>query len=369
MVRLGGRIKSRAKKWDRFAQWAPGAAMLALALIATVLAAAVLTERSAVYDAQPAQGPAQTTIVDTDRDTDLQLYDAIAERVAGGENYYQVAVEEQRARDFPVRPSLAVRLPTLAYIYAALGQWGMIALGAALAIGVLASWHFRLRDVPGSQERLRIILLLLVIGAATGFKPQYLALHEVWAGMLIALSIGLYRPHAWFWTLLVAALALAIRELALPFVLLMGSLAFVRGRKPEAIAWLALAVLFVASLLFHLTLVNEVTSAADPASPSWLALRGVGGWTSNIALSSPLHLLPGWLAAPLALLPLVGWAGWKTQIGTTGFLLCLGYGVLFMIAGRDNNFYWALLVMPVWFVGFAFVPRALASLWNSARGH
>jgi hypothetical protein len=187
--------------------------------------------------------------------------------------------------------------------------------------------------------------------------------------MLIALSIGLNRSKLWIWALLAAAMALAIRELALPFVMLMGALAFLRGHKPAAFAWLALCVLFVAALLLHLALVSNVTSSADPASSSWLALRGLGGWTSNIVLSSPLHLLPGWLAAPLALLPLLGWAGWKTRVGLTGFLLCLGYGVLFMIAGRDNNFYWALLVMPIWFIGLAFVPRALASLWNSARGH
>jgi hypothetical protein len=37
-----------------------------------------------------------------------------------------------------------------------------------------------------------------------------------------------------------------------------------------------------------------------------------------------------------------------------------------MIAGRDNNFYWALVVVPVWFVGLAFLPTALRSLWRRA---
>jgi hypothetical protein len=75
-----------------------------------------------------------------------------------------------------------------------------------------------------------------------------------------------------------------------------------------------------------------------------------------------------WLAAPLALLPLIGWAGWKSPLGTFAALLCAGYGLLFMIAGRDNNFYWALVVTPVWFVGLAFVPLALRSLWRRAAG-
>ncbi len=374
------RLRSRRKDWDRFAHWAPGAAILALALVLAVLLAAALTARDTSPDATESSLAGPNTVAATGekveqaanvarRDTDLQLYDAIAERVAAGENYYEVAVDEQRARDFPVRPGFAVRLPTLAYIYAAVGQWGLMIIAGVLGIATLVAWHYRLRDVSGGPGRLRYLLLLLVIGSVAGLKPQYLALHEVWSGMLIALSIGLYRPQRWGWALLAGTLALAIRELALPFVLLMGWIALLRGNRGEFAAWLCVVIVFGIAITAHLLAVGAVTSEADPASPSWLALRGFGGWTANIVLSSPLYLLPSYIAAPLALLPLLGWAGWRSWFGVTGFLLCLGYGVAFMIAGRDNNFYWALIVMPVWFVGYAFVPRAFASLWNSARGH
>ena len=348
--------------------------MLVLALVAAVLVAAALTERSAIYntpaaETEAAEAPAEADGDEAGRDTDLQLYDRIAERVRGGENYYQVAVEEQRARDFPVRPGLAVRLPTLAFLTAAIGQWGLMALGGVLVISTLVAWHYRLRDAPGGPGRLRYVLLLLVIGVATGFKPQYIVLHEVWAGLLIALSLGLYRPKQWLWAFIAGVLALAIREHALPFILLMAAFAWARGNRGETAAWLSVVLIFVALLLLHLSVVGQYTAETDPASPGWLALRGFGGLTANIVLSSPLQFLPGWLAAPLALLPLIGWAGWRSWFGLTGFLLCLGYGVLFMIAGRDNNFYWALIVMPIWFVGYAFVPRALASLLQSARGN
>ncbi|MBH5321033.1 hypothetical protein [Aurantiacibacter sediminis] len=354
--------------------------MLALALVAAVLIAAAITAQdtqagldvTAPADATPVElkeERAEDVQGEVPRDTDLQLYDRIAERVAAGENYYEVAVEEQRARDFPVRPGLAVRLPTLAHITAFVGQGGLIVLAIILGIATVTAWHFRLRDVQGGPGRLRYLLLLLVIGSVSGLKPQYLALHEVWAGMLIALSIGLYRPERWIWAVLAAALAVFIRELALPFILLMGAIALTRGKRAEAAAWGALVLVFGAALTMHLLAVGAVTTQADPASPGWLSLRGLGGWTANIVLSSPLYLLPPFIAAPLALLPLLGWAGWRSWFGLTGFLLCLGYGVLFMIAGRDNNFYWALIVMPVWFVGLAMVPRAFSSLWNSARGH
>ncbi len=373
------RIRSRPKKWDRFANFAPGAALLAIALVVAVLAAAALTAQSTqlaipvipagdANRAVEAEARADRLAEAEKRDTDLQLYDRIAERVRAGENYYAVAVEEQRARDFPVRPGLAVRLPTLAFITAALGEWGMIVLAASLGVATLLAWHYRLRDTEGGPDRIRFILILLVIGALSGFKPQYLVLHEVWAGMFIALALGLYRRKAWFWAFAAGVLALSLRELALPFILLMMVLAWARGNRAEAAAWLGAVLVFGIALSVHLAQIAQYTSAADPASPGWLALRGLAGWTSNIVLSSQLHLLPGWLAAPLAILPLLGWAAWRSWFGLTGFLLCFGYGVVFMIAGRDNNFYWALIVMPIWFVGYAFVPRAMASLWHSARG-
>ena len=42
------------------------------------------------------------------------------------------------------------------------------------------------------------------------------------------------------------------------------------------------------------------------------------------------------------------------------------YGLLFMIAGRPENWYWGALVSPLLLVGLAFTPMALKSLVRSA---
>jgi hypothetical protein len=356
-----------APAFDRFARWPRPLARAAHALNALVLVAAALTSdgeppaRPTVPVSAPISAPPQ-------RDTDLQLYDRIAARVAVGENYYVAATEEQRTRNFPVRPAFAVRLPTLAYLTAWLGPSGLETLAALVGLGVLAAWWVRLGTEPGGGEHRTIALLLLAVGALTGLKPQYVVLHEVWAGLLLALAGGLHRPGRWRAAWLAVALAVAIREHALPFALLLATFAAWRRDWRELAAWLALIALFAVGLALHVHAVNQHLLAGDPPSPSWLAFRGLGGWTGNIVDSTVLHLLPAWLAAPLALLPLVGWAGWKTSAGSFYTLLFLGYGLLFMIAGRANNFYWALVVTPLWFVGYAFLPMALRSRFAGARG-
>ena len=47
-------------------------------------------------------------------------------------------------------------------------------------------------------------------------------------------------------------------------------------------------------------------------------------------------------------------------------LLYLGYGLAFMIAGRGDNYYWGFMVAPAMFIGLAFVPTGLISLWRTA---
>ncbi|KRA81277.1 hypothetical protein [Altererythrobacter sp. Root672] len=364
-------LNGAAPDWCRFANWPRGAAIAVLAAFALLLGLAVVTARPPARSpsGMTSSGPTAARAAEVaKRDEDLRLYDRIAERVAAGDNYYRAAVEEQRARGFPVRPGLTVRLPTLAFMTAKLGQPGMIALAALLGLALLAAWWRRLGSEPGAGDKRLVCMLLLVIGSSLALKPQYLVLHELWAGLLLSLSFALHRPGKWIGAWVAAALALALRELALPFVLLMGALALWRRDWREAVAWAVLVGLFVAGMALHLSQASQFVSPEDPESPAWLVLRGLRGWTSNIQLNSVLQYLPAWLAAPLALLPLIGWVAWRSDAGVFGTLLHSGYGLFFMLAGRDNNFYWALLVIPTWFLGLAFMPRALGDLARASLG-
>ena len=369
---------------DRFAAWPRFSARLLLLAVAAMLVFAAVVPISAGKMDKPTVGFVEAVAggkasqaAKRPRDDDLALYDRVIQRIGQGENYYVAVADEHRTSDYPLRPGVAVRLPTLAYLDMWLGDRGQgaavlvpgeLAAALALLLAVVWAWWRRLGDEPGGAPYQRIGTALMFMGASLGLNRYYFVLHELWAGMLIALSLALHRPgQRWLGAVLVAALALAIREHALPFVMLMAALALWRRDWQEGAAWLAVIAAFFAYLGLHLYLVAQQVRPDDVVGPDWLMLRGLSGWLSSVVLSSNLRFLPHSVAGPLVLLMVLGWAGWRSALGSTATLLFLGYGLLFMIAGRADNFYWGAVIAPAMFAGLAFMPRALRSLAKAAR--
>lgn len=346
----------------RRATWA----RLALTVLALLLVLAALAPITAENPSAPT--PAAAPAVAGARGDDIDFYGRVVARLRAGEGYYGFIVAEQRQAGYPVRPGLTVRLPTLAVTEAVLGPLGMRVAALGLLLAVLATWWRRL----GSYRLTGCAAILA--GSALALNPEYLAVHELWAGLLLALALALYRPPtgeprtvaAWLPALLAAMLALAIREHALPFVLLLAALAWWRGSRGEALAWTGLIALFLLALAAHLQAVAPHILPSDPPSPSWLTFRGLAGVISPVVLSTGLHLFPHWLAGPVVILAFAGWIGWATPTGRIGAVLFLGYAALFAITGRPNNFYWGMLLAPGLLLGLAFAPRVLKSLFRAA---
>lgn len=372
---------SSASPHDRFGQWHKGPArLLLLVVLLTLIAAAVVPIAAGPQKARRAgfaetlAGGAPAKDVERPRDPDLAVYDGVIARIGQGEGYYTAVAAEHRKGNYPLRPGVAVRLPTLAYLEMWLGDTGRgsgqlvlgeMAAALALTMGVFWAWWRRLGEEPGTADIRRIAAALILVGASLGLNRHFFVLHELWAGMLLALSLGLHRPgRKWLGAVLAAALALAIREHTLPYVALMGAMALYRRDWREAAAWGTLIGLFVAGLAWHMQLVSLQTVPSDPIGPSWLALRGLSGWLSDVVLSSNLRFLPHFIAGPLVILMMLGWSGWKSPLGTTATLLYFGYGSAFMIAGRPDNYYWGAMVAPAMLAGLAFTPMALRSLWQ-----
>lgn len=321
------------------------------------------------------QGQAQAAVSDplpsptAGRYTDKRLYRDIAAEVAKGSTYYAAAAELQRSHRYPLKPGVTVRLPTLTLAAVAIGWAGLQAIAFVLLAGTALAWFLALRGKAAWWERLAAAAAILA--SAGMFTGDPMILHERWAGLLLGLALALRigTREAWLRVLIPATIALSLRELALPFVLLALAAAMVERRWGEALGWSALVAGFALFVAWHLHLVAAQVQPGDLATQGWAALGGPAAVVRAITFTSPLQYLPALVAVPLALLPLLGWLGLPGRTGLFCFALFAGYALMIAIFPRGDNFYWGAIVQPAWFVGLAFLPRAAVRGWQAVRGN
>jgi len=342
----------------------PSAAVAVLILIAAALA------WSALALAQPGGGSAgggQAVVEAEAGFGDLDLYAAINERVERGEPYYAAALAEQRAHGYPTRPFVTVRTPIMAW---GMNQWGetgwRIIAFVLLATNVLA-WTARLSQRTTPIERIAAAVLVFACGLGV-FNARYVVVHDLFAGLLISLALAFRRPGHWGPTWIAAAAALAIRELALPFVLLWAALALAEKRWREFAGIVLLLALFAAGMALHAEAVEAARLANDRASLGWSEMIGPRMVLASLAELTPLLALPPVLAGPLAALPLVGWLGLGGRTGLFATLWFAGFALAVSLFARSGNFYWVLLILPAYGAGLALAPRALTDLVVAALG-
>jgi hypothetical protein len=344
---------------SRFAALGKTRARVVIGVLALLLLAC-LTAVTVPDPAAVASGPATSQ---SDQ-TDLMLYEKIVAGVKGGGDYYTVATDTLRAGGYPLRPFFTVRLPSLAVVQAALPDWGPAVLLYLLAGYVGMVWGLRLGEaLPGALPR--IAALLLLIGSMLAFlQADLTAFHEIWAGLLIALSLGLRRPGRWLEPVAFGLVAMLIRETAALYVLVMLMLAWLEGERRESLAWFAALALFAAELAAHAHAVAGVTGPLDPVSPGWSGLLGFGFFVKSLGLATALQLLPMAAAALIVGLALFGWAAWDDPLGSRMLITLAAYAALIGIFARSDTFYWALMVAPVFLAGLVFVPDGLKDLFR-----
>jgi hypothetical protein len=299
-------------------------------------------------------------------DTDLALYKAVAARVGAGENYYEVVVAEQRARGYPLRPVVTVRLPTLAWIVATLGETGSRILLHLLALAAILALTVRLRSVAPSKAVWAGATFLAAGSVALLTVPAMTYWHESWSALLIVLSLAARTERRWALSVGLGLAAVLLRELALPYLCLMALLAWRGGTRVEAAAWGGAILIFFAALAMHASALSGLVTAADGSSPGW---SSGGGWPFVLAMLHRCTLfafLPMGLVALFVPLALLGWAWVGGSFGLRGALLLPGYSAAFMLFGRPDNFYWAIMIAPLLPLGLAFSPIALRDLGRAA---
>jgi hypothetical protein len=351
--------------WNRWQGLSRRAALAVLTLLAALILFGLIDPATVEV---PRVAPAGPGAMQAQGMTgDHALYANVAKRVAAGENYYAAAAAEHRANSYPLKPFVTVRLPTLAYGFAWLGPTGGLVLVAAIGVAAILVWRRRLMHEAALPPYARFGALFMAANLSPILSPEWVLIHELAAGALIALALALYRPERPWAALAVLLAAALIRETVLPAAMLLGCFAMFDRDWRAVAAWLAFGLGLLAVLILHMQAVDAVLRPGDLASPGW---DGMGGWHAYLAFVhhvSAFRFLPVGAVAVLVPLALLGWAAWRSRTAHAMLAVQLIFAAVLMLFARPNNFYWALLVVPTLFTGLIFVPAALAGLVRSVQ--
>lgn len=346
---------------SRFAGWSRERARAVLGLVVALMALCLLSPD--LRTPAPDAAPSPTIAI---ADSDLGLYDAIVARMRHGDSYYRAATQEMRARPgYPLRPFVTVRPPLLAEVQATLPHVVTQGLLYLLIVSAALAWVVRITEAfPEGTARI-VAALLLGGGLFTAIQPFLLPSHELWAALLIALSLGVRRPGRWVVACAIGLVAMLVRELAALYAVLMLALAWIEGERREAFGWASALAVFAAALGAHAWAVAQVTGPLDLASDGWTGLNGVWFFVQTVRHATVLEAFPYLVAIPLVILSLIGWASWRDPVAIRAFATFAAYGLLIALAARLNNFYWGLMVAPVFLLGLAFAPNGVRDLWRA----
>lgn len=310
-------------------------------------------------------GPGAPRVTGKAGHSDVALYRAIDQRILRGENYYTAAASEQRARGYPLKPFVTMRLPTLAWVCRITGGLDgaqtLMRLLALITAGATA-WRLQRAGLPRPLWIASALLAALATGVIA--QPSQLVWHEAWAGLLLGLSLACRSPRNWWPSVLLGLAAVLVRELAMPYLVAMLAMAILERRRAEAAAWGVAIVAVGVALALHAHAVASVSLAGDASSPGWSSF---GGWRFDATLmrdTSIFSLLPNPVGTLLAAVALLGWASYRSDY-TTRYALTLALWLgAFLVIGRPDNFYWGLMLAPLLPIG---LPLALPALRDLVR--
>jgi len=328
--------------------------VLGLTVAASALLLVLVLGRASVLPADAATAVAP--------EGDLVSYQRIIERMRGGADYYTAAHEVLVADGYGTRSVFNWRTPAWPMLLAALPPgWGQ-GLLAGLALAGLLLVYRMLREDGGV---LVAGLSMLAVGLSLGgiAAPSSVVFSEVAAGTLILVSVAAYG-NGWRVPGLVAALlALFLRELAAPYVVVAIVLALREKRWREVRLWALGLVAYAVYFGWHCWMVSQQLGPMDRAyGDGWLQFGGLGFILATVGFNGLWSLGPLWLPAVLLPLGLLGLWAWPK--GTLALATAVVFVVLFAAVGKPFNYYWGALYTPVLMLGLGW---AAAAVWEAVR--
>jgi hypothetical protein len=299
--------------------------------------------------------------------SDIALYRDITTRVTNGEGYYDAATELQRQQGYPTRPFVTVRQPTLAVLVSQIGWQRARLLLAGLFLAGLLAWLGRLRDASLFERA--GAALASIAAALVLIEPDFAVFHETWAGALAFLCLALAPTRLWMLAIAIALAAVSVRELSLPLAVILAFASLLSGPRRHAWAWFGVLAVFAIGMAFHGLAVDAHSLPSDRVSPGWSGFRGPLAPLTDLTKGSLLGLFPLKAGMILGLGALLGLAAMPARGAWQVLAYCLSIALMVTCFARPVNVYWFQLAQPAWFLGLAFIPRALRDLVAASIGH
>jgi len=345
-----------------FARLGPSVARLVLAVLAVAMLAGVAIPLSPIRNRGLRSEPGKPG--------DVQLYQAVIDRVRAGQGFYAAMGEEMPARRYPSRSVFNWRTPLPHWLVGMLPEdsLGRALLGGAiLALAVMALGAVARQQPDAPAQGVGAAALVMFFYMPLAVYPTYV-MPSLWAGVFIGLSLcafGVGRPG---WGVALGVVAVLLRELAMPYVLASAAWALWNRRGRELAGWLAglacWAVFYGCHVLYVRTLISPDALAHHQ---SWIQLGGAPFLIGTAQVNAVLLELPQWVAGVYLVAAVFGLAGWNTAWGTRVGLSVCAFLVAFAVVGQPFNVYWGFLYGPLLCFGLARFPASLADTWRAAR--
>lgn len=306
---------------------------------------------------------------DPTRDTngDIVLYRAIVDRVHAGDGYYEALGGELRARNYPTASVFNWRMPLPLWLIGRLPEIVLAKVLLSLIGLTVLVWGFDWNARESSLTASFVSSLALTGAVMPVVLGDLLMMHELWSGLLIALSLCCYGRNQRTAAVAAGVAALFFRELAAPYVLLMMALA-VRERQGRELAGWALGVAtFAVHYGLHLSQVAAHQLPTDRShAESWIQFLGLPFVISTAQMNCYLLLLPQWVTALFVVLALAGVAIWKTPAHARLGWTILGFCAAFCVVGQPFNQYWGSMYAPLLALAVGRSAQCVAELWQRA---
>jgi hypothetical protein len=305
--------------------------------------------------------------VDPSQVGDVHMYARVVDGLRHGGEFYDTLNANLIAGHYGMQSVFNWRTPFFMSLVALFpSNWGMYALVllVALAGGGLAV-RLAFREFGPIGAGCLVVVEILGLGAA--LVPSAFLISELPAGFLILLSAMAYGLGARRAGFAAATLALFVRELAAPYIVVCAFLAWREGRRRELALWGVVLVAYAAYFLWHVHMVGLYQRPSDLGDRAgWVQFGGATFVLETAAFNGYFIAAPLWQTAVLLPAAFIGLMAWPGPAGERAALTVFGYLALFALVGKAFDSYWGALFTPLLTLGLLWFPAGLRDLWRAA---